>query len=52
MPTLQEVADAAVFLASDRASAMTGTIVNLTRGSITPTENSPRNARDQASSLY
>jgi len=52
MPTLQEVADAAVFLASDRASAMTGTIVNLTSSSITPTENSLRNARDQASSVY
>lgn len=34
LPTLQEVADAAVFAASDRASAMTGTIVNLTCGSI------------------
>lgn len=34
MPTLQAVADAAAFVASDRASAMTGTIVNLTCGSI------------------
>ena len=34
LPTLQEVADAAAFVASDRASAMTGTIVNLTCGSI------------------
>ncbi len=34
MPTLQEVADAAAFVASDRASAMTGTIVNLTCGSV------------------
>ncbi len=34
LPTLQEVADAAVFAASDRASALTGTIVNLTCGSI------------------
>jgi 3-oxoacyl-[acyl-carrier protein] reductase len=34
MPMLREVADAAVFAASDRASAMTGTIVNLTCGSI------------------
>jgi 3-oxoacyl-[acyl-carrier protein] reductase len=34
MPTLQEVADTAAFVASDRASAMTGTIVNLTCGSI------------------
>jgi NAD(P)-dependent dehydrogenase (short-subunit alcohol dehydrogenase family) len=34
LPTLDEVANAAVFMASDRASAMTGTIVNLTCGSI------------------
>ncbi len=34
MPTLQQVADAAAFVASDRAGAMTGTIVNLTCGSI------------------
>jgi len=34
LPTLQEVANAAVFYASDRASAMTGTIANLTCGSI------------------
>jgi 3-oxoacyl-[acyl-carrier protein] reductase len=34
MPTLQEVANAAAFLASERAGAMTGTIVNLTCGSI------------------
>jgi NAD(P)-dependent dehydrogenase (short-subunit alcohol dehydrogenase family) len=34
LPTLDEVANAAVFLASDRASAMTGTIANLTCGSI------------------
>ena len=34
LPTLQEVANAAVFMASDRASAMTGTIVNLTCGSV------------------
>jgi 3-oxoacyl-[acyl-carrier protein] reductase len=34
LPTLNEVANAAVFMASDRASAMTGTIVNLTYGSI------------------
>lgn len=34
LPTLREVADAAVFAASDRASAMTGAIVNLTCGSI------------------
>jgi len=34
LPTLDEVANAAVFLASDRASAMTGTITNLPCGSI------------------
>lgn len=34
MPTLQAVADTAAFVASDRASAITGTIVNLTCGSI------------------
>ena len=34
LPTLEEVANAAVFLASDRASAMTGAIANLTCGSI------------------
>lgn len=32
--TLAELADAAVFLASDRASAMTGTVANLTGGVI------------------
>ena len=34
MPTLQQVAETAAFVASDRAEAMTGTIVNLTCGSI------------------
>jgi 3-oxoacyl-[acyl-carrier protein] reductase len=34
LPTLREVADVAVMLASDRASAMTGTIANLTCGAI------------------
>jgi enoyl-[acyl-carrier-protein] reductase (NADH) len=32
--TLAEMADVAVFVASDRASGMTGTIVNLTMGSL------------------
>lgn len=32
--TLAEVADMAAFLASDRASGMTGTIANLTGGMI------------------
>ena len=32
--TLDELADAAAFLASDRASGLTGTTVNLTLGSL------------------
>ena len=34
LPTLAEVAEYAAFLASDRASATTGAIVNLTCGSV------------------
>jgi len=34
MPSLREVADMAAVMASDRASAMTATVVNLTAGSI------------------
>ena len=34
LPTLAEVANVASFMASDRASAMTGTVVNLTCGAI------------------
>lgn len=34
LPTLEEVANAAVFAASDRASAMTGTVVDLSCGSV------------------
>jgi hypothetical protein len=34
LPTLAEVADAAAFIASDRASAMTGTVANLSGGRI------------------
>lgn len=34
LPTLDEVANAAAFMASDRASAMTGTVANLTCGSV------------------
>jgi NAD(P)-dependent dehydrogenase (short-subunit alcohol dehydrogenase family) len=34
LPTLAEVADAAAYLASDRASAMTATVSNLTVGAI------------------
>jgi 3-oxoacyl-[acyl-carrier protein] reductase len=34
LPTLAEVAEFAVFVASDRASAMTGAIANLTCGSL------------------
>lgn len=32
--TVQQVADLAVFLASDRASCLTGTVVNVTGGSV------------------
>jgi NAD(P)-dependent dehydrogenase (short-subunit alcohol dehydrogenase family) len=32
--TLEEMADIAVFMASDKASGMTGTTVNLTMGSL------------------
>ena len=35
LPTLDEVADTAAFLASDRAGAMTGTVANLSAGGIT-----------------
>jgi NAD(P)-dependent dehydrogenase (short-subunit alcohol dehydrogenase family) len=35
LPTLAEVADTAAFIASDRAGAMTATVVNLSAGSIT-----------------
>lgn len=34
MPTLEEVANTATFMASDRASAMTGTVTNLSCGSV------------------
>jgi NAD(P)-dependent dehydrogenase (short-subunit alcohol dehydrogenase family) len=34
LPTLEEAANVAAFVASDRASAMTGAIVNLTCGSL------------------
>jgi NAD(P)-dependent dehydrogenase (short-subunit alcohol dehydrogenase family) len=34
LSTLQEMADTAVFLASDQASGMTGTTVNLSMGSL------------------
>src|SRR5262245_6899047 len=34
LPTLADVAEAAAFLASDRAGAMTGTVANLTSGAI------------------
>lgn len=34
LPTLREVANAAAFVASDQASAMTGTVVNLSGGTI------------------
>jgi NAD(P)-dependent dehydrogenase (short-subunit alcohol dehydrogenase family) len=35
LPSLAEIADAAAFIASDRAGAMTATVVNLSAGSIT-----------------
>jgi NAD(P)-dependent dehydrogenase (short-subunit alcohol dehydrogenase family) len=35
LPTLAEVADTAAFVASDRAGAMTATVVNLSAGSLT-----------------
>lgn len=34
LPTLAEVANTAAFVASERASAMTGTVANLTCGSV------------------
>jgi NAD(P)-dependent dehydrogenase (short-subunit alcohol dehydrogenase family) len=34
LPTLAEVASAAVFIASDEASAMTGAVANLSAGSV------------------
>ena len=34
LPTLAEVANVAAFVASDRASAMTGTVANLSGGSV------------------
>jgi len=34
LTTLAELANAAVFLASDHASAMTGTVVNLSGGGV------------------
>jgi enoyl-[acyl-carrier-protein] reductase (NADH) len=38
LPTLTEVANAAAFTASDQASAMTGTVANLTCGSLVDEE--------------
>jgi enoyl-[acyl-carrier-protein] reductase (NADH) len=34
LPTLEEVGDTAAFVASDGAGAMTGTVVNLSCGSV------------------
>lgn len=34
LPTLAEVANVAAFMASDRASAMTGTVANVTGGAV------------------
>ena len=41
LPTLAEVANMAAFMASDQAGAMTGTVVNLTCGSIPSSRASP-----------
>jgi 3-oxoacyl-[acyl-carrier protein] reductase len=41
LPTLAQVADAAVFLASDRAGAITGTVVDLTSGNAVRTNAGP-----------
>jgi 3-oxoacyl-[acyl-carrier protein] reductase len=41
LPTLAQVADAAVFLASDRAAAITGTVVDLTSGNAVRTNAGP-----------
>jgi enoyl-[acyl-carrier-protein] reductase (NADH) len=35
LPTLAEIAETAAFLASDRAGAITGAVINLTCGSLT-----------------
>jgi hypothetical protein len=40
--TLAEPANVAVFMASDRASGMTGTNVNLSMGSLDDQESEPR----------
>jgi hypothetical protein len=34
LPTLAQVAETAVFMASSHAAAMTGTVVNLTSGAV------------------
>jgi enoyl-[acyl-carrier-protein] reductase (NADH) len=39
--TLEEMANMAVFMASDKASGMTGTIVNLTMGAWTTSGRAP-----------
>jgi enoyl-[acyl-carrier-protein] reductase (NADH) len=39
--TLEELANLAVFMASDKASGMTGTTVNLTMGSLDDEERAP-----------
>jgi 3-oxoacyl-[acyl-carrier protein] reductase len=42
LPTLAQVADAAVFLASDHAAAITGTVVDLTSGNAVRTNAGPQ----------
>jgi len=41
-PTLAELANVAVFVASDQASGMTGTVVNLSMGSLRLAAKRPR----------
>lgn len=50
LPTLAEVGNAAAFVASDRASAMTGTVANLTCGSIVGWARRPGRCYDPRSS--
>jgi enoyl-[acyl-carrier-protein] reductase (NADH) len=42
LPTLAQVADAAVFLASDHAATITGTVVDLTSGNAVRTAAGPQ----------
>ena len=46
--TLEELANIAVFMASEKASGMTGTTVNLTMGSLTTSRGVPSPRRGPA----